>query len=325
MTPNDKAKIIIVALVVILAAVIVYTVYDEEPGRSYTVSMSYDGEMGEATGEGTYVGGEEVTVTATPDRGYGFKGWYLGTEIVSEDQEYTFTIQSDVSLTPTFARICYINVDYDHRYGNVTGNGEYLEGDLCVLIATPADGCSFAGWYTDDGYRITENNRYAFTVESTEIYTADFGQNGIVVDVTSNDNSMGRISPDAASLRYGDDLTIRAIPNKGFVLDHWTVDGTYIDASYSLTLENIRANTLVTANFKVMECDVELECDSTMGRITGVSEGTYDYGTVVQIQAVPMGGYAFDHWEIDGSIFMNLSMSLTIDGNMTIRAVFTQV
>lgn len=48
--------------------------------------------------------GESVTVTATPDEGYEFAGWYKGSEKVSDEATYTFTVQESVALTAKFTK-----------------------------------------------------------------------------------------------------------------------------------------------------------------------------------------------------------------------------
>src|SRR5210317_113933 len=51
---------------------------------------------------GDYEEGTEVTITAIPDEGYEFVGWEGSDEIVSE---LTFSINSDLDLSPIFQRI----------------------------------------------------------------------------------------------------------------------------------------------------------------------------------------------------------------------------
>lgn len=76
---------------------------------SYEVKPSYNvaavaGEGGSVSGapEGEVVSGTEVTLTATPNDGYVFAGWYLGEEQVSSNAVYTFVVTQDVSLTAHF-------------------------------------------------------------------------------------------------------------------------------------------------------------------------------------------------------------------------------
>ncbi len=46
--------------------------------------------------------GSSVTVTATPNEGYVFAGWYLGGEKVSEEASYTFVAEESVTVTARF-------------------------------------------------------------------------------------------------------------------------------------------------------------------------------------------------------------------------------
>lgn len=48
---------------------------------------------GTTTGDGTYLIGEEATVSATPNEHWAFKNWELEGEIVSTDAEYTFEVE----------------------------------------------------------------------------------------------------------------------------------------------------------------------------------------------------------------------------------------
>ncbi len=49
------------------------------------------------------VGGASVTVTAAPNTGYDFDGWYEGSVQVSKEKIYTFAIQKDTQLTARFS------------------------------------------------------------------------------------------------------------------------------------------------------------------------------------------------------------------------------
>ncbi|MBE6728098.1 MAG: hypothetical protein E7562_05585 [Ruminococcaceae bacterium] len=59
-------------------------------------------EEGTVTGAGTYSYGETVTVTATPEYGYYFGGWYNGETLVTSSESYSFTATENVILTPKY-------------------------------------------------------------------------------------------------------------------------------------------------------------------------------------------------------------------------------
>ncbi len=69
------------------------------------VSVSVRAETGGTAEGGTEVkAGSEVTVTAAPDTGYVFDGWYAGEEKVSDHTVYTFTATEDTELTAKFIK-----------------------------------------------------------------------------------------------------------------------------------------------------------------------------------------------------------------------------
>ena len=62
-----------------------------------------------------------------------------------------------------------ISVDFDATKGTVTGAGVYNIGTEGILIATPAEGCTFVAW--EDGSTNPERHIYAY---KSETYTATF-------------------------------------------------------------------------------------------------------------------------------------------------------
>lgn len=68
------------------------------------VTVEITATNGTAAGDGTYLIGADVTVTATADEGYNFSGWYVEDEKVSEEAEYTFTADADIALEAKFTK-----------------------------------------------------------------------------------------------------------------------------------------------------------------------------------------------------------------------------
>lgn len=69
--------------------------------RVYVTAM---GQGGTVTGGGTFAIGSQVTVTATVNQGYSFRGWVLNgsSQILSTNLAYTFTLQGQIDLVATY-------------------------------------------------------------------------------------------------------------------------------------------------------------------------------------------------------------------------------
>ncbi len=95
---------------------------------SYTVSVSAEG-AGTVVGGGLFVTGEFAQVTATPDDGAEFLGWYNGEKMVSEDAEYRFLVTEDVTLTAKFSEAGPGNtyILSDTELALVVGKGRLLK------------------------------------------------------------------------------------------------------------------------------------------------------------------------------------------------------
>ena len=114
-----------------------------------------------------------VTVTATPDSGFEFKGWFVGDADapVSADAEYTFTVYGDVTLVAKFVKPAVVSV-------SSTGNGTvvikdcadatvtFYTDDLVTVVATPNEGYTFSGWFVGDaGAPVSTATEYSFNVK----------------------------------------------------------------------------------------------------------------------------------------------------------------
>ena len=113
------------------------------------------GDNGTVSGGGQAVAGRQVTVRATANSGYAFKGWYDNAagagEPISTSATYTFTApEQDMTIYALFAEIVSISIGGPVN-GTITANGEVISGQatrtinvakgaLVTLLATPASG-----------------------------------------------------------------------------------------------------------------------------------------------------------------------------------------
>jgi len=72
-----------------------------------------------------------------------------------------------------------VNLSINHvDHGTVTGEGDYCEGALVQIEATPAEGYNFTNWTDEEGNKISTKNPYSFAMPAEDIIiTANFEKN----------------------------------------------------------------------------------------------------------------------------------------------------
>lgn len=136
--------------------------FEEDARYSITVS-SNDTAMGTVAGSGSYYGGEQVVLTATPRAHYHFVQWGDG----NTQNPRTITVVGDADYTAVFeADIFTITVTAnDPTMGSVMGGGEYGYGTEVTIAAQPFANYGFRGWSDGDTNRertivVTEDADY---------------------------------------------------------------------------------------------------------------------------------------------------------------------
>ena len=130
---------------------------------------------GIVSGAGEYEQGEEVMVNATSNEGFAFVNWTLEDDIVSTDAAFTYTMPAaDVTLTAHFEEetpdIYTLTLEADPAEGGtVDGAGEYEEGTIINVTASPADNYIFLNWVDIDGNEVSTDATFDFTMPAEDI------------------------------------------------------------------------------------------------------------------------------------------------------------
>ena len=144
--------------------------------KSYDITAETNPEdAGDIEGEGTYVYGTECTLTAVPGEAYNFLNWTLDGEVVSTDDEITFTVTGDAEYVANFELKTYqVAVTVNPvGAGHVLGTGTFVHGTSCTLTAA-ADGNNFFVNWTEDGEEVSRNASYTFTVTEDHNLVANY-------------------------------------------------------------------------------------------------------------------------------------------------------
>ena len=127
---------------------------------------------------GALPAGSELSLTATPATGYEFAGWYIGNELVSDQNEWSFTLDAALTVIEArFSQIIYdvvVNVEPSEA-GRVEGdgNGKYTYGDVLQMTAIPIKYYEFTGW-TVNGEDAGNEPTLELTVTQNAVVVAHF-------------------------------------------------------------------------------------------------------------------------------------------------------
>ncbi|MBQ3354102.1 MAG: leucine-rich repeat domain-containing protein [Bacteroidales bacterium] len=129
--------------------------------------------------------------------------------------------------------------------GTATGSGTYIEGNTCTFEAVANEGYAFTRWIENRGEVSTEPS-YSFIVTGDRTLTANFAPI-INVTVTASPYEGGSVSyPD--TFVSGEEYTVTATSNEGYLFLNWQKDGVIVSADTSYTFVVDEACALV-ANF----------------------------------------------------------------------------
>jgi len=126
--------------------------YAKWDSPSYEVSVQYESKMGSIDGGGDYPYYSTVDLSAAPNEGYRFVGFYdEDGELITEDDTYSFTMPlNDCNFTARFEAIVY-SISYDLNGGSLSAENptEFTIEDKVTLNSPTKEHKIFIGW--DDG------------------------------------------------------------------------------------------------------------------------------------------------------------------------------
>ncbi len=102
--------------------------------------------------------------------------------------------------------------------------------------------------------------------------------------------------PDQETYEYGTIVELTAIPDTGWSFSHWSGDLSGDESPGYITMNSDKT---VTAHFSINEYNLTINIEGDGEVIKDPDQETYEYGTVVELTAVPDTGWSFSHWSGD--------------------------
>ena len=290
--------------------------------NTYTITASANpAEGGTMTGAGEYTHGQMVTLRATANAGYAFINWTENGSVVSNTASYMFEATADRSLVANFDAVTYtINASANPADGGtITGTGNYAYGQNITLTATANDGYIFANW-TENGFVVSSDAEYSFTVTSDRTLVANFGATTYSVTASANPTEGGTIDG-AGDYVPGQTVYLIATANEGYTFVNWTENGSVVYTNPSYQFTAISDRTLV-ANFEINTYTIIASANPFAGG-TIEGDGNYTYGQTATLTATANTGYEFVNWTEDNEIVStDTEYSFTVTTNRRLVAHF---
>ena len=202
----------------------------------------------------------------------------------------------------------------------VPGTYTYDEGTNVVVTATEDPNYEFAYWELDGAYNGT-NNPTTVLMDKNHTLKAVFALITYTLTITTTTGGTTNPVPMTYTYDAGSSVSVQALPSTNYMFDHWELDGSYAGTDNPTTVQMDDDHTL-HAVFSLI--NYTLTITTTAGGTTDPVPGVYVYasGSSVVVTATPDVNYKFIHWEIDGSNITDNPITISMDNDYTLHAVF---
>jgi hypothetical protein len=224
--------------------------------------------------------GTNVTLTATPDSGSAFGGWFGN--VTGSNSTIIVTMDSNKSVIATFNILYSLTVIKSGTgTGTVTSDPSGIDcGSICsyqfafgtnvTLTAIPDSGSAFGGWSGDvtcscSTIIVIMDSNKSVTATFNALYTLTVTKSGAGTGtVTSNPAGIDCGTTCSYQFTSGTNVTLTATPDSGSAFGKWSGDAV---GNNSIVIITMNSNKSVTATFNVY--------DGKAGYFAGGSNDSY--------------------------------------------------
>jgi hypothetical protein len=259
---------------------------------------------GTTTGGGSFNGGANVSVIATPNAGYVFTNWTEGGLVVSSNATFTFAAASDRDLVANFTlgtSYTITTASAPVAGGSTTGGASYASGASVTVTATPNAGYNFVNW-TQNGTEVSTTASYTFNATANRDLVANFAVIGGVTRTISTVASplLGGTTSGGGVVADGSSVTVVATANPGYKFDKWKQNGTTVSTTASYTFTATADVTLTATFIKVYY--INATSAPVAGGSTEMDSLSYKLNENAKADAFPNAGYQFVNWTENGTV-----------------------
>lgn len=201
-------------------------------------------------------------------------------------------------------------------------SGFVLEGTSVSFTANPNGDYVFTGWSgsisgTENPKTVTATSDMSvvanFTLKTYPLTLSVEGEGTVAERVISTKTEYGS----------GTVVELTAKPSDHWLFDHWEGDLNGNTNPVQITVSSPKSVKAVFVK-KMYDLTVSIDGEGAVSEtVRETRSGSYQEGTVVELNATPATGWSFNHWEGDLSGSDN-PVLITISGSSSVKAVFTK-
>ena len=289
------------------------------PKEYFLVLSSSSG--GAVRGEGNFLHGETITITATPDSGYQFEIWSGDIEGSLSSPSRAIFMDSNKSISANFVQVTENNfvltiLSNPQSSGTSSGAGSFAGDTLVPITAEPLIGYEFLSW-TGSGIQDLNSSDTNILLSENRTITANFQKKTFLLQI--NDVEGGSMTG-SGYYSFGTEANISAVPNEGYEFSHWNGIGITSPGSSNTTV-SVSQDLNISASFILRSHTLTLPV-TVGGSVIG--SGTYPFGEMVTITATPQTGYSFLQWNGGGltnPLESTTTIKITEDANISAEFV----
>jgi hypothetical protein len=290
--------------------------------------------------------GESVDFTSTVSGGtlpYSYQ-WYLNDTAVdgADDPSWTFTPTSTgyylvcLKVTDGASAVALSNeaevtvnpktytLKIESTAGGTTnpspGTYTYNEGTNVQVTAIPDANYKFVYWELN-GSNVGSANPINILMNASYVLKAHFAIVTYTLAISASAGGTTNPTPGTYIYEAGSYASVTALPSANYMFSHWVLDGSPAGSANPISVL-MNANRTLQAVFSII--NYTLTITASAGGTTSPVPGTYVYasGSDVQVTALPNLNYKFVRWEIDGANVTDNPITITMNQNYTLHAVF---
>jgi len=268
---------------------------------------------------------------------YIFTSWTNGDGLTGPVGTYT-TPSSSQTITAKYLKKYQLTIEVNNLAMGTTnpelGSYYYDSGTDVQVTANPNSGYDFVHWQLDGG-NASSQNPITVTIDRAHTLRAIFCARAVNVTITSNPTGSGFVKVDGANIttpqtyNWNQDEThdVEATPQvdvdgeRRYVWVSWS-DGQA--RAHTITVHG--SSMTVTSTYKTQ---YSLAMRNVEGRGTtnpaSLETYWYDESSRVNVSATPHSEWEFHNWILDGNVYTDNPISVNMNQNHTLQAVFESV